>query len=139
DDRANEAADEVMGQQLDEKCSVIGVEVLAGDLADADAVLQLCDDCFDFGTPVVVSDDVFRIEYWVVGDEGLHRVLEVGPELDLLACVAIEVASHNDAEGAFGADPASTLERKLCNLSKRLALGIDLDGAPVLGKDNRSH
>ena len=128
-----------MGQQLEEKRSVVGIEVLAGDLADADAVLPFCDGWLDLGTAVVVGNDVFGIAQRVVGDEGLNGVFEVGPELDLLAGVAVEVASSNDAKGAFGTSPASTLKWDLGNLPQGHTVSVDLNGAPVFGEDNGAH
>jgi hypothetical protein len=67
---SNEAAHYVVGEELEQEKGVIGVEVVAGDLADAPAVLQLSNRRFDLSASVVFECDLVGIGEPVVGDEG---------------------------------------------------------------------
>src|SRR3984885_3157488 len=96
---SDEAAHEVVREQLQEEDGVIGAEVLAGDLSDSPSGLELADRRLDFRSAVVLEGDVLRVPGPVVRDEGLDGVIEVGPELDLLAVVALAGPHCDDAKG----------------------------------------
>jgi hypothetical protein len=81
------------------KDGVVGMKVLARDLADTPPIFQLTYRRLHFGATVVLPCDVIGIRVPVIGYVGLHRRVELGPELHLLASITIARAHGDHAKG----------------------------------------
>src|ERR1700734_2695349 len=113
---SDKAAREVVREQLQQEDGVIGAKVLAGDLSDSPSGLELTDRRFDFCAAVVFEGEVLGVPRPVVRDEGLDRVVEVGPKLDLLAVVTLAGAHRDDAKRVSELLPCLALEADLRHL-----------------------
>jgi hypothetical protein len=78
---------------------VVRVEVLARSLAAREAVLQLGDERFNAGVPVVGTRELVLVRVPVVGQIDLGREVTASPQKELAASVALARTDGDDAYG----------------------------------------
>lgn len=76
-----EAAEEVVGEELEQEERVVGREGVAGRVADAPGALEIPDQRFDTSTVVVVPRNVVSVFVKAVGQEELCSVLRSSPNM----------------------------------------------------------
>ena len=73
-------AHQVVGEELEQERGFVGVEVGGGGLADAEGVLEFCNERLDAGAVVVEAGEVVDVAEPIAGDVDVDRVVAVVPQ-----------------------------------------------------------